>query len=110
MKGANVMNEKTTNVLYYCTFIGWIIAALAGDANASLNHKNQGFVLGVAGLLLGVIGNIFWFVPVIGIIFGIILNVVHVVIVILMIVGIVNAVNEEDKLIPFICSFRVFND
>ena len=110
MKGANVMNEKTTNVLYYCTFIGWIIAALAGDANASLNHKNQGFVLGVAGLLLAVIGNIFWFVPVIGVIFGIILNVVHVVIVILMIVGIVNAVNGEDKLIPFICSFRVFNE
>ena len=105
------MDSKTTNILYYCTFIGWIIAVCAGDKeSSSLNHKNQGFVLGVVGLFFAIVGNVFWWVPVLGMIIGIIFNIINVILFIYMVVGIVNAANNDDKLLPFICAFRVFHE
>lgn len=105
------MDAKTTNILYYCTFIGWIIAVIAGDqANSSLNHKNQGFVIGIVGMIFGVVGNVMWWIPVLGIIVGILFNIVNLIMFIYMIAGLTYAATDQDKLLPFICAIRIFNE
>ena len=50
------MNKQVTDMRAYLTWIGWLIAFLAGDRNGAKFHLNQGLVLAIAALLKGVLG------------------------------------------------------
>lgn len=44
------MDKRTTDIVCYCTWVGLLIAVLAGNREASRFHLNQSLVLGIFGL------------------------------------------------------------
>ena len=61
------MDAKTTGVVAYITWIGWIIAYVAGDREGAKFHLNQALVLQIFGFLsfvpyLGTLWSIFIFI------------------------------------------------
>lgn len=70
------MGTKPTNIVSYCTIIGWLVAYFAGDRENCKFHLNQGLILSGAGCALNIIGLILSFIPVVGWVFGLIINLV----------------------------------
>ena len=61
------MDKKVTGIVAYITLVGWLIAYLAGDKEGAKFHINQALVLFLAGVVCGILS---W-IPLIGIIAGI---------------------------------------
>ena len=104
------MNKKVTGIVAYITIIGWIVAYVAGDKENAKFHLNQGLVvclLGLANGFLGaIVGVICRFIPFLSIL-GWVVSAIGLVILAAMIIGIVYAVQEQDKEIPVIGSFKI---
>lgn len=81
------MDRKTTNIVAYITWIGFIVALVAGDKENCKFHTNQALVI----LLFSLAAPI----PCIGWIWGIFMFVCA-------IMGIISAVNDEEKPVPLI--------
>ena len=88
----NKLSAKVTNVLSYITFIGFLIAYFAGDRERCMFHLNQGLVLNLFGLLMGI--------PLIG-------WIARIGYIILMIIGIVNASSDVEKPLPLIGEIKL---
>ena len=54
------MDTKTTGIVAYLTWIGLLIAFLAGDKEGAKFHINQGLVLLLAFLVCGIIPFLGW--------------------------------------------------
>ena len=93
------MNKKVTSIFAYLGLIFWLIGFLAGDKEEAKFHLNQGLVLLIANLILGVLAVI----PIVGIIAGIASFVCF----IFAIIGIVNACKDEEKPLPLIGSIQL---
>ena len=93
------MDKKTTGIVAYITFIGWLIAFLAGDKEGAKFHLNQSLLLvlgNVVVLGLGfipVIKNFTWILSLILFAFWII--------------GIYHAIKEEEKELPLIGGIKI---
>lgn len=87
------MDTKSTGVISYITFIGWLIAYCAGDREGAKFHMNQALVIYIFSLL-GII-------PCVGQIWGIFMLVCW-------IMGLVAAINGEENEVPLIGSIRIF--
>ena len=87
------MDTKSTGVISYITFIGWLVAYCAGDREGAKFHMNQALVIYIFSLL-GII-------PCVGQIWGIFMLVCW-------IMGLVAAINGEEKEVPLIGSIRIF--
>ena len=88
------MNKKVTSIFAYLGLVFWLIAFLAGDKEGAKFHLNQGLVIILANIALGVLAVI----PIIGIVAGIASFVLFV----FSIMGIVAACKDEDKELPLI--------
>ena len=88
------MNKKVTSIFAYLGLVFWLIAFLAGDKEGAKFHLNQGLVIMLANIALGVLAVI----PIIGIVAGIASFVLFV----FSIMGIVAACKDEDKELPLI--------
>ncbi|WMC92867.1 hypothetical protein [Kineothrix sp. MB12-C1] len=86
------MDKKMTGIVAYITWIGLLIAILAGDKEGAKFHVNQALVIFLFGLL-GVI-------PYIGAIWSIFIFVCW-------IIGLIAAINEEEKEVPLIGKIRL---
>ena len=93
------MNKKVTSIFAYIGLVFWLIAFLAGDKEGAKFHLNQGLVLAIANIILGVLAVI----PIVGIIAGIASFVCF----IFAIIGIVNAAKDEEKPLPLIGSIQI---
>ncbi len=93
------MNKKVTSIFAYLGLIFWLIGFLAGDKEEAKFHLNQGLVLVIANLILGVLAVI----PIVGILAGIASFVCF----IFAIIGIVNAAKDEEKPLPLIGSIQL---
>mgnify|MGYP003304970256 CR=1 FL=1 len=93
------MNKKVTSIFAYIGILFWLIAFLAGDKEGAKFHLNQGLVLAIANIILGVLAVI----PIVGILAGIASFVVF----IFAIMGIVNAAKDEEKPLPLIGSIQI---
>ena len=62
------MNKKITSVVAYLTWIGLIIAFVAGDKDGAKFHLNQALVIWLAGIILGIVAVI----PILGWIVGLV--------------------------------------
>ncbi len=89
------MNKKATGIVAYITIIGWIIAFLAGDKEGAKVHLNQGLVLAI----LGIIGSIFYYIPLVG---WIIALVIRILVLVFAIMGICYAATDKDQELPVI--------
>ena len=81
------MDTKTTSIVAYITWIGLLIAFLAGDKEGARFHLNQSLVIFLFGLLTPF--------PCIGQIWGIF-------IIVCWIMGLIAAINQEEKPVPLI--------
>lgn len=86
------MDKKTTGIVAYLTWIGWLIALLAGDKEGAKFHLNQALVLWLFSLLSAI--------PCIGWIWGIF-------IIVCWFIGFIGAINEEEKEVPLIGSIKI---
>ena len=81
------MDARTTGIVAYITWIGLIIAFVAGDKEGARFHLNQALVIFLFSLLSPI--------PCIGWIWGIFM-------IVCWIMGLIAAINEEEKPVPLI--------
>lgn len=81
------MDTKTTSIVAYITWIGLLIAFVAGDKEGAKFHLNQALVIFLFSLLS--------VIPCIGWIWGIFM-------VVCWIMGLIAAINQEEKPVPVI--------
>ena len=86
------MDKRTTGIVAYITWIGLLIAVIAGDREGAKFHVNQALVIFLFSLL-GVIPCIGW----IWLIFMLVC----------WIIGLIAAINEEEKEVPLIGKIRI---
>lgn len=86
------MDTKTTSIVAYLTWVGLVIALLAGDKEGAKFHLNQALVI----MLFSLIGII----PCIGWIWAIFMLVCWV-------MGLVAAINQDEKEVPLIGKIRL---
>ncbi len=96
------MDAKTTSIVAYLTWVGWLIAFFAGDKSTSLSkrHLNQALILNIACVAIGLINVI----PVIGWVVWIF---AWIAISVFAIMGIIRAVNEDETPLPLIGTFDI---
>ncbi len=90
-----MMNKRTTDVVAYLTWVGLIIALVAGDRYESRFHLNQSLVIWLAGTVLGMVA---W-VPLLGWLIGAVGSLFCV---ICWFIGIVNAIQGVEKEVPLL--------
>ena len=95
------MDKKVTGIVCYLTWIGWVIAYIAGDREGGKFHLNQSLVLAVAGIICTIAGRL----PLVGWVAGIL----GVVIGIFTIIGLVYACMGEEKELPIIGGIKILN-
>ena len=86
------MDKKNTSIVAYFTWIGLIIALLAGDKEGAKFHLNQALVIMLFSLLS--------IIPCIGWIWGVFMLVCW-------IMGLVAAINQEEKPVPLIGGIKL---
>ena len=99
----NMMDKKSTEILYYLGIVFWCLSFFIGSDDASLLHKNQGFILSVGTILV----SILYCIPILGWISGPIL---HGILIIFAIIGIVNAAKGLEKELPIVGAIKIFNE
>ena len=104
-------NDKVYGILAYLGIL-FLVPLLAGKTQFARFHANQGVVLFIAdvilGILIGITTGVLGLLGVIGwILGGIISGVLGLGIFILMIMGIVNAANGEMKSLPVIGGIKI---
>ena len=86
------MDAKTTGIVAYLTWIGFLIAVCAGDKEGAKFHLNQALVILLFSLLS--------LIPCIGRIWGIFM-------IVCWFMGLIAAINEEEKEVPLIGKIRL---
>ena len=100
------MNKKTTGIIAYITWIGWIVAFCAGDKEGAKFHLNQALVLFLANVVWGIVAKILAFIPILG---WIALGVGYLVLFVFWVMGLVSAIQGEEKPLPLIGEMHILN-
>ena len=94
------MNKKTTGIIAYITWIGWIVAFCAGDKEGAKFHLNQALVITLGWIIAGVVSVI----PVIGTIVG---GILYIFMTVCWIMGLIYACQEHEKEVPLIGQIKI---
>ena len=94
------MDKKTTGIVAYLTWIGWIIAFCAGDKEGAKFHLNQALVIWLGYIVAAVIS----FIPVAGSIIGGLLDLF---LFVCFIIALIGACKGEEKEAPLIGSIKI---
>lgn len=94
------MNKRITSVVAYLTWIGLIIAFVAGDKDGAKFHLNQALVIWLAGIILGIVAVI----PILGWIVGLVGSIF---LFVCWIMGLVYAIQEQEKEVPILGKFKL---
>ena len=84
------MNKKTTGIIAYITWIGWIVAFCAGDKEGAKFHLNQALVILIGQIIASAVNfilSIFLFVC--------------------WIMGLIYACQEQEKEVPLIGQIKI---
>ena len=84
------MDAKTTGIIAYFTWIGWIVALCVGDKEGAMFHINQALVINLFAL-----GLVLSWIPLIGWLYSIFIFVCWV-------MGLIFACQGEEKEVPLI--------
>ena len=100
------MNTKTTSIVAYITFLGTIIAMLAGakDERAKF-HVNQALVIYITNFVLGIVMKVIALIPIVG---GIVNLLLGIFVLVLWIMGFAAAIKQEEKEVPLIGKIKIF--
>lgn len=94
------MDKKTTGIVAYITWIGWLVAFLAGDKEGAKFHLNQALVIFLAGLITSIVR----FIPFIGSIASAILGIL---IFVLWLMGLISACQGTEKAVPVLGEIKI---
>lgn len=94
------MNTKTTGIVAYLTWIGLLIAFLAGDKEGAKFHINQALVI----FLFQIAGGIVTVIPFVGWILG---GAWDIFMLVCWVMGLIAAVQEEEKEVPLIGKIHI---
>lgn len=95
------MDKKATSIVCYITWIGWLIAFLAGDKEGAKVHLNQALVLVVGQFIIGIV-SIF-----LSGILSLIVSLISLFFFVCEIIGIVWACQGQDKELPLVGSIKI---
>ncbi len=95
------MDKKTTDIVAYLTWVGLVIALVAGDKEASKFHLNQSLAIWLVGTVAGIVGK--W-VPLIG---GLVGAVAGVFCAVCWFIGIIGAIQGTEKEVPLIGQIKL---
>ena len=101
------MDTKTTGIVAYLTWIGLLIAFLAGDKEGAKFHLNQSLVLVIASVACSLLATIGAFIPFIGWLISAVAGLASIAVIVFIIMGIVSAVNGEEKPLPIIGGIKI---
>lgn len=90
-----MMNKKVTDIVAYLTWVGLIIAFVAGDREKCKFHLNQSLVIWLAGIVFGIVGII----PILGTIIAIVGGIICF---IGWLIGIIGAIQGNEKPAPLL--------
>ena len=93
------MDKKATDIVCYLTWVGWIIAFVAGDREGSKFHLNQSLVIGLAGIICTIAGRF----PFVGWVAGI----VGFVVAVFNIIGFIYACTGQEKELPVVGGIKI---
>ena len=94
-------------ILAYLSWLVLIPLLAAPKSPFARYHANQGLVLAIVSTVVCVLLGALTWIPVLGIIVGIVLSLVSIFFLILAIIGIVNAANGKAKELPIIGKIRL---
>lgn len=94
------MDTRTTSIVAYLTWIGTVIAFIAGDREGAKFHLNQALVIIIAQIVCSII----MVIPVIGWVVGML---GYVFILVCWIMGLVAAIQQEEKEIPLLGKIKI---
>lgn len=92
------MDTKVTSIVAYISWIGLIIALVAGDKEGAKFHINQALVIMLFSLV-----SLLSFIPIVGILTGI----WSIFMLVCWILGLVAAIKQEEKEVPLIGKIRI---
>lgn len=93
------MTKKTTDIVAYITWIGWIVAFCAGTRQESKFHLNQALVIWLINIVLMILA----YIPIVNIVAGIL----SIVMFVFWIMGLVGACQGNEKELPLIGSIKI---
>lgn len=108
------MKKRTTDIVAYLTWIGLVVAFLAGDRRGSKFHLNQALVLTIIGVVWTVVYRVahaVFGVLTFGLLNGVLggLNaLVSVVLLVLLIMGLVNAIQGVERPLPLVGGIVIY--
>lgn len=94
------MDKKVTDIIAYLTWVGLVIAFVAGDREASKFHLNQSLVIWLASTLCGFVAVI----PLLGTLVSIVGGIFCF---ICWFIGIIGALQGTEKPVPFLGQFKL---
>ncbi len=98
------MDAKTTSIISYITFIGWIVAYCTGDKEGAKFHLNQSLVIWIGFLAVFVANWVLVFIPIIGWLAVLAANIF---LFVMWIMGLISAINQEEKEVPLIGQIKI---
>lgn len=104
MDSNDIASNKGMAVLAYFGLLFLVPMLAAPNSQYARFHANQGIILFIADIIIGVVGGILNLIPVVG---GILYGVLGLLIVVLVIMGIVNAASGKAKELPIIGKIRI---
>ena len=93
------MDKRTTDIVAYITFLGWIVAFVAGEKEEAKFHLNQSLVLIIGNVVVGILGV----VPIVKYVAGIL----GLFLVVCWFIGLIAACKGEEKEIPLIGGIKI---
>lgn len=100
------MNKKATDIVAYATWVGFIVAMVAGDRENSKFHLNQALVLLIAQVICSAVAGLSW-IKYIGWIFGIVGGAAGVFCTVCWVIGFVRAIVGNDTPVPVLGQFKI---
>ena len=108
------MDRKMTGIVGYLTWIGLLIAFVAGDREGAKFHLNQALVILLASTILGVVTGIvsvLTAIPILGWIIALLVGLISLVggifLFICWLMGLVYAIQEQEKEVPVLGKIRL---
>ena len=98
------MDQKTTSIVAYLTWVGWLVAFLAGDKEGAKFWLNQSLVLILCDIALSIVLGVLAFIPIIG---ALISAVVGIGMIVFWVLGLIAAINQEEKPLPLIGGIEI---
>lgn len=94
------MDKKTTGIVAYIHWIGWIVAYCAGDKEGAKFHLNQALVI-LIGQIIAIVIN---FIPYVG---GIVCTILGIFLFVCWIMGLIYACQDQEKEVPLIGQIKI---